>query len=107
MPPARMPTLSAELSLNARRTTCHQPRGGIWVGVSASSPCERRVRVDTVPSSVAGMVAEAVVGHVCGVLYRSADVVPGRITACRALNPCRAGNPVPDALRGVARQPKP
>src|SRR5690349_24595587 len=38
MPPARMPTLSADASLNARRVTCHQPRGGIWVGSSAWSP---------------------------------------------------------------------
>src|SRR3954451_9830374 len=38
MPPARMPTLSADDSLNARRVTCHQPFAGIWVGSSACSP---------------------------------------------------------------------
>src|SRR5918994_532614 len=38
MPPAMIPTLSFVLSLNARRVTCHQPRAGIWVGTSASSP---------------------------------------------------------------------
>src|SRR5690242_8037544 len=38
MPPARIPTLSADDSLNARRVTCHQPFGGIWVGRVASSP---------------------------------------------------------------------
>src|SRR5689334_1013191 len=37
-----MGTLSAMLSLNARRTTCHQPRGGISVGFSASSPASAR-----------------------------------------------------------------
>ncbi len=38
MPPARIPTLSADDSLNARRVTCHQPLAGIWVGTSAWSP---------------------------------------------------------------------
>ena len=41
MPPAMIPTLSAELSLNARRVTCHQPRAGICVGSSACSPGRR------------------------------------------------------------------
>jgi hypothetical protein len=33
-----MLTLSAVLSLNALRVTCHQPVGGISVGASACSP---------------------------------------------------------------------
>ena len=37
-PPARMRTLSAVLSANALRVTCHQPVGGICVGAPASPP---------------------------------------------------------------------
>src|SRR5690242_9922392 len=49
MPPARIPTLSADASLNARRVTCHQPRAGIWVGRAAWSP--GRSGEDAVPGA--------------------------------------------------------
>ena len=66
MPPARIPTLSADDSLNARRVTCHQPFGGIWVGSSAWSP---------------GRSAESEAWPACPVEPGEAAVTPGSAVA--------------------------
>ena len=64
MPPARIPTLSADDSLNARRVTCHQPLAGICVGSRGlvAGPLRGRSRPAALPFRLSVRPAGVVAG---------------------------------------------
>src|SRR5919107_3501698 len=88
MPPARMPTLSADDSLNARRVTCHQPFAGICVGSSACSP-GRCAALDAAPFETEVSDAESVPAEFAA---RAACTPGSDVASCPLVpGPCARG----------------